>query len=85
MKFELDTHPGLIIENPEVILVSTLDLPVEQKFQPSVIFIVEPNINIFHQLPMFDYVDGSWDDEDVQAAINSYLNSIDLDSNTLDL
>jgi hypothetical protein len=27
---------------------------------------------------MFDYVDGSWDDEDVQSAINSYLKSIDL-------
>jgi hypothetical protein len=79
MKFELDTHPGLIIENPEVVIDFTVDFANEQKFQPHIIFVVEPNIRIAHTLPKFDYVNGGWFDEDVDDAISSYLDSINIE------
>jgi hypothetical protein len=79
MKYELESHPGLIIENPQILLESTIDFPNLSKFSPAIVFVVEPNIRVYHQLPQFDYVDGTWEDEDVWDSISDYLEEIRID------
>ena len=79
MKIELDSHKGVIMINPIVELISTLDNPIKETFTPSLVFIDGDRIRIGHDLPPQPYVKGTWTDEDVQNAINKYLQSIDLE------
>lgn len=79
MRFKLETHPGVILENPTIKVDFVIDFPSEGKFRPHIIFSVGENIRIAHEMPSFDYVDGTWNDEDVEVAIENYLNEINLD------
>jgi len=78
MKFELESHKGVILENPTIEIASITDFPIEKKFKPSILFIIEPNIRIHHDLPTYDYIDGTWTDEDVEIIVDEYLNTISL-------
>lgn len=73
--FEVDTHPGVTIVNPEIELVTTVDIARDEVFQPTVIIHAE-NIKIYHVLPLQPYVNGTWEDEDVQAAIINYFTEL---------
>lgn len=73
--FEVDTHPGVTIVNPEIEIVQTIDKAQDKVFIPCVI-IHAPNIKIYHILPPQPYVNGTWEDEDVQAAIINYFNQL---------
>jgi hypothetical protein len=78
MKYELPTHVGVILEDPEIIVASTLDLPTEEKFQPAIIVVVEPNIRLHYELPKQPYVNGSWMDSDVLDAIAAHLSTLEI-------
>ena len=79
MKLILDTQPGVTIVNPTFELQRTVDLyPSDNKFQPEVLVITE-NIKIYHVLPPQDYVNGTWNDNDVQNAIKNYFEQIKID------
>ena len=77
MKFELESHIGVTLVDPEIKLRGTFDDPTNETFTPSILF-VSPNINIAHTLPAQPYVDGTWTDEDVQTSIDNYLNEIQI-------
>ena len=79
MKIQLDTHPGVILENPTIEVDFVVDFPSESKFRPHIIFSVGENIRIAHELPKFDYVDGTWEDEDVNNAIEGYLPTLEVE------
>ena len=65
--------------DPIVELIGTFDDPINETFTPSVVFVDGDRIRISHTMPPQLYVKGSWADEDVQNAIDKYLNEIDLD------
>jgi len=79
MRIELKSHKGVIMIDPTVELQTTLDNPINETFTPSVVFIDGDRIRIAHDLSAQPYVNGTWTDEDVQSAIDKYLDSIDLD------
>ncbi len=72
MKFELETHPGLIIENPQIEILGTFDNLKNETFRPSVLLIGE-NYQIHHDLPEFPYINGTWTDEDVLNHVEMYF------------
>lgn len=78
MRFELDTHKGVILVNPTIELIGTFDNPIDETFTPTIVF-VDVNIRIGHSLPAQPYINDTWTDEDVQNAIDNYLASINLD------
>lgn len=71
--YTVPTHPGVLIADPEVTVASTLDLPAERQFVPAILFRVGENICIHHDLPPQPYVNGTWTDEDVAAAVSAHL------------
>ena len=72
---ELDTHPGLIITDPQITVVETTDFPLEGMFQPRVL-LEGDNYKISHTLPKQPYVNGTWTDNTVNNAVTNYLNSL---------
>jgi hypothetical protein len=70
--YKVPSHPGVLIVDPEVLVVCTLDRPPQQQFQPSIEFVCE-NLRIHHDLPSQAYVNGTWTDEDVRAAVAAHL------------
>ena len=80
MKFELNTHPGLIINNPTIEIYYVVDYPQHKTFAPTIIFIDgdSPKIRIGHVMSQQPYVNDTWTDEDVENAINKYLNEIQI-------
>ena len=79
MRIELDTHKGVILENPTIELMGTYDDPINETFTPTIRLTDGENVKPWHDLPPQPYVKGTWTDEDVQNAIDKYLNEIDLD------
>lgn len=79
MTIELESHKGVKMVNPTVELISTLDNPIKETFTPELVFVDGDRIRISHTMPPQPYVKGTWTDEDVDNAINKYLQSIDLE------
>jgi hypothetical protein len=75
MKIELPLYQGLIIDNFTYEVSRTIDFSKDQKFMP-VILITAKNINIMHECDMFDYINNTWTDKDVENAIESYLKKL---------
>lgn len=75
MKFILDTHKGLVIENPKIEILGTFDNLKNETFQPSVLLIGE-NFQIHHDLPEFPYINGTWNDEDVEIVVSEYFQNL---------
>jgi hypothetical protein len=73
--FEVETHPGVTIVNPDIELVTTVDVSRWETFQPTVIIHAE-NIKIYHVLPPQPYVNGTWEDDDVNNAITTYFTNL---------
>ena len=77
--FEVETHKGLKMVDPNYeINQGTKDFPIDEKFIPSITFIFD-NSRIFHQLPPQPYVNGGWEDKDVEDAVARYLKNISKD------
>jgi hypothetical protein len=76
MTIEVPSHPGVLIIDPTVTVVATLDRPTEQTFQPSVVLESGANIRIHYDLPAQPYVNGTWSDADVQAAVDAHLSTL---------
>ena len=79
MKIEITTHNEILID-PIVELEKTIDNPKNKTFQPVIILIDKDNsLRRFGQfLPEQPYINGTWIDEDVENAINQYLNEIQI-------
>lgn len=56
---------------------STLDNPNDETFTVSIVF-VSGMTRIFNQLPPQPYVNGTWNDADVQKAVEVYLKTIEV-------
>jgi hypothetical protein len=57
--------------------VGTFDNPIEQTFKTSIIFVFGES-RIFHEMPPQPYVNGTWNDSDVQKAIEKHLKSLEI-------
>lgn len=77
MKYTVDTHEGVIIENPEIELIGTFDNPIEQTFKPSILFKFGDS-KIHHELPPQPYVNGTWTDVNVELAIENHLKTLEI-------
>lgn len=77
MKFELESHKGVTLVDPEIKLIGTFDNPEKETFRPTIIFMAE-NINIAYDMPEQPYVKGTWTDEDVKNAIDQHLKIIEI-------
>lgn len=76
MKFELETHIGVIIVDPKIeINEGTRDYYKTEEFQPSITFIFGDS-RVFHQMPKQPYVNGTWSDKTVEDAVEAYLKDI---------
>ena len=80
MRFELTTHPGVILVDPMITVVETMDRPLEETFTPSLLIEQGDTIRIFHVLPPQPYKYGTWTDSTVAKAVQDYLASIDQDA-----
>lgn len=78
MKIELESHPGVVLLDPFVELLTTTDDEKNETFTPAIILIdsVNSNIRIGHVLPPQPYVNGTWESEDVGLAISNYIKEI---------
>lgn len=77
MKFEVKTHPGVVITDPVIEVVRTIDDPLKHTFTPCV-HITFGESCIYHELPAHPYVNGTWSDKNVDDAVTTYFNSIQL-------
>jgi len=73
--FEVETHLGVTIVNPEVKVVQTIDKQDIEVFIPHVRIISE-GIDIYHELPSQPYVNGTWEDKDVENAVVDYFSKL---------
>ncbi|MCW5900475.1 MAG: hypothetical protein KIT10_14520 [Flavobacteriales bacterium] len=78
MRLQLDTHPGVILEDPEWQVLHTVDRPAEQTFTPTIVLDCGPNLRVLHRLPPQPYVNGTWGDEHVSAAVQAYLPTLEV-------
>jgi hypothetical protein len=69
---EIPTYEGLIIEKPTITLIETRDIAHCEMFY-CVIFIKNKVFAKDFILPEQPYVNGTWDDETVQNAIENYI------------
>ena len=74
----LESHPGVDLINPKIERLGTFDDHIKKTFTPTIVFVVEPNIRIAHNMPAQPYVNGTWEDEDVENAIQEYIKSIEV-------
>jgi hypothetical protein len=72
IKVNLGTHPDLIMIDPKWELNGTFDNPKNETFQPSIIWLWHGS-RINELLPEQPYVNGTWDDENVNNAIENYI------------
>ena len=77
MKYTVNTHEGVVIDNPQIEVIGTFDDPIKETFTPSIIFVFGES-RIFHELPPQPYVNGTWDDSNVELAIENYLKTIEI-------
>ena len=73
--YTVPLHPGLLIVEPTVEVISTIDWPQDESFQPAII-LRTAYCEIYHELPAQPYVNGTWSDEDVYNAIAAHLETI---------
>lgn len=73
MTITVPTHPGVLITDPTITVVATVDRPVERTFQPSILLEAGPSISIHYELPPLPYVNNTWTDTDVQHAVEQHL------------
>ena len=78
MKFELETHPGVIMIDPTITIVRTIDDPIKQTFEPHLLFTDGDRIKIYHVMPEQPYVNGTWLDNTVSKSVETYLKIIAL-------
>jgi hypothetical protein len=81
MKLILNSHPDITLIEPVFKLVKTIDYPESETFVPCLEFEVdnsEVKFKIYHELPPQPYVNGSWTDVDVDNAIKTYFESIEI-------
>ena len=77
MKYTLNTHPEITVTDPSIEVVSVLDLPQAHTFTPLITLKDKAmTYSIAHELPAQPYVNGTWDDVDVMAAVDKYLKTI---------
>jgi len=77
MKYTVNTHQGVVIDNPTIEIVGTFDNPINETFTTSIIFVFGES-RIFHEMPPQPYVNGTWNDEDVDKAIEKHLKSLEI-------
>lgn len=77
MRFELATHPGLILIDPDVQVVQTIDDDINDTFTPHLLFI-NGESRIYHVMPPQPYVNGTWTNATRDNAVRAYLESIAL-------
>jgi hypothetical protein len=77
MKYQVNTHKGVVIDNPSIEIVGTFDNPIEETFTPSIIFAFGEN-RIFNEMPPQPYINGTWNDSDVDKAIEKHLKSLEI-------
>ena len=78
MKFELETHLGVTLIDPKIEVVKTLDDPINETFQPHLLFTDGERIRIYHVMPEQPYVNGTWSDNTVSKSVETYLKIIAL-------
>ena len=77
MKYTVNTHEGLIIENPKIEIFGTFDNLKEKIFKPIIIFVFGES-RIYHDLPEQPYINNTWDDNDVELAIENHLKTLEV-------
>jgi len=75
MTFTIETHTDRTFTNPSIQVVETVDHPLAETFTPRVI-ISDSTGEYSHTLPPQPYVNGTWTDEDVEASVTNYFNSL---------
>lgn len=76
--YAVPSHPGVLIVDPTVVVVSTIDRPLQQQFQPAIEFVRGERVRIHHDLPPQPYVAGTWTDEDVEQAVAAHLVTLEV-------
>lgn len=79
MRIEVTTH-NEILEDPIVEIGRTIDDAKAKIFIPMVIFVdpKDERRRFANYLPAQPYVNDTWEDSDVQNAIDNYLKSIEV-------
>lgn len=77
MKYTVSTHEGVIIDNPTIEVQGTFDNPNNETFTPRIVFVFGES-RIFHELPPQPYVDGTWNDSDVEKSIELHLKTLEI-------
>lgn len=75
MTFTIETHSDRTFTDPSITVVETVDNPIAETFTPRVI-IADSTGEYSHTLPPQPYVNGTWDDTDVETAVTNYFNSL---------
>jgi hypothetical protein len=75
MTFTIETHADRTFTDPTITVVETVDKPLDETFIPRVI-ISDSTGEYSHTLPPQPYVNGTWIDEDVEASVTNYFNSL---------
>lgn len=78
MKIRLETHDNIILIDPTITVHHTIDDPINETFTTT-LRIVHANYDVLHNMPAYPYVNGTWQDSDVQNAINDYLPTITIE------
>lgn len=78
MKYTVSTHEGVVIDNPSIEVQGTFDNPNDETFKPNIVFVFDES-RIFHELPPQPYVDGTWNDGDVEKAIENHLKTLEIE------
>jgi len=78
MKYTVNTHEGVVIDNSTIEIVGTFDDPINETFKPSIVFVFGES-RIYHELPPQPYVNGTWNDEDVKLAIENHLKTLEIE------
>lgn len=75
MRIILESHPGLVLVDPTVEILRTIDDDVNDTFTPQLLFI-HGESRIFHEMPPQPYVDGSWTNDDRDEAVSAYVSGL---------
>lgn len=78
MRIHVPTHPGVLLDDPQIIVASTLDLPQDRLFRPSIIISDGGLLHIHHTLPAQPYVHDTWTDQDVMDAVAAHLLTLEV-------
>lgn len=75
MTFTIPTHQDRTFIDPTITVVETVDNPINKTFTPRVI-ISDNTGDYSHTLPAQDYVNGTWEDQDVLNSVENHFNSL---------